>query len=272
MKISIVSGTSPLKRHLELEGYEVEETESNPIVFAGLALGSMGYTEGREAPYVVQRYFKKKWHKQTLVGIPLDFLMNGDLGPQALVGFASRYVVSPKIVELLENEALTVALAESGYEGFVHIGFDLDGNVLHIKACPHELGLYAALEGCPKGIGEFIAKPMETRLLESWAVALLVSRYPFPHADKAVRVTLEGLSPKIEEHFWSWNLARWKRSWSTEGTKIGIATGWGQKLYEACDRSLRTCRAIRCIGMQYRTDTHEIISHKWEELKLRGWV
>ena len=91
MKISIVSGTSPLKRHLELEGYEVEETESNPIVFAGLALGSMGYTEGREAPYVVQRYFKKKWHKQTLLAHSLikDIVFMGC--PRGGIGRRARF-------------------------------------------------------------------------------------------------------------------------------------------------------------------------------------
>ena len=145
------------------------------------------------------------------------------------------------------------------------IALDLEGRVTRLTSGVPWGGLYAVLEGVKGRLAEWFSAP--SRLMESWASALVVSRAPWPYASTSERVFVEGVTHGVERHFWS-SIKGFRQSLYTDSTVIGVATAWSPKLHRSAERVLATAQAILIPNKQYRVDLGESVAVRWAEVAL----
>lgn len=297
MKYHIISSSEivrAISRHLDLEGDEVVEDPGQadfcltatpvidkekkyPKIIGGhldipqQTLPALRYiTSPGPEEFIVFKWFNGEWMDQTLIGIPLVGMMNGDLGKDLSAGLASRYIENDKIYGLFHREELEGMLREMNYTGFVSICVRMNNGsplvvrlILGVPFC----GMLNALEGVSGKLSSFLTDPFNNPLLESWVAGIVLSRFPFPFQIETERVFINGLTPEVEKHFWTFNVGSFRKSFFTESTIIGYATSWSPMLNEANRRTLRTCKTIKVEFKQYRTDLAFMLSRKWAKLK-----
>jgi hypothetical protein len=303
MKIHVIDPQDewrPLKRHLELEGNRfvgIDEADivltsktqdvikipkvSVPIVggytrYQSEALKMMGYipcsSGDTSGDLIFTRWydFEREWHPQINVGIPLDRLMVGGLGPKIDVGYASRYI---KESSIFDRPGLNGLLEALRFRGWVSIEVDSStGGIVQLYTWAHPIGMYNILEGIPGSMSEWFMSPFGVRLTESWVVSVLISRYPFPHSLEGERVVLDGISTSTERHYWLYGPEEFKRSLSTTSTVLGIATGWDRFLARATEFMVDKLNQLNVPDIQYRTDIFDVASRIWKTARENGLV
>ena len=224
--------------------------------------------------FYVSRWLDGELSPQLLLSIPLDHLMNEDLGAECRVGMGARYVQS-QILDELYTPALVSFLTSMPYSGFVTLGLSLvmdtdkPFTLCTIATGLPELCLYNVVEGIKGKVSDFFSG-QSTVLQESWTLSLLLSRAPYPYAMDADRAFIKGLKPDLEKHFFLLDASRYKSSCYTLSTRIGVASAWALSLAEVNRRVLRTLRAISLLGKQYRTDAASALSLVVHGLQGRG--
>ena len=105
------------------------------------ALNAIGIPiEDYETDFFVIKRFSKTFNQQTIVGIPLLKLMNGDLGPKAFMGSCYRFVSDSPLSDLFRSPSLLNALNGMDYDGFVSFSCSFQGKGL-FSITKLELGL-----------------------------------------------------------------------------------------------------------------------------------
>lgn len=236
-------------------------------------------TEKGETSFIVMKWFDEfnGWGSQTSIGIPLNTLMNNNLGPKCLTGLCLRYVSEdscPKLLHFFHKKSLVEFLKKLNHTGFVSAECVFTQSDVDLKSIRTGLlrpAIFATLEGVKCPLSEFFAEP--NYLMESWASSILVSRFPFPAEGQTdERTRIEGIDKEVIKHFWMPFVGNHKKSFFTQSTIIGFATAWSHKLYSSNQRALRTCRAIKVLDQQYRTDLDLIGQKCWASILDRGLV
>ncbi len=215
------------------------------------------------------------WADQTLVGFPIFGMMNQNLGAQENVGFASRYVSESCADVYFENPGLQDTLKQIKYSGFVStlLWCEEDVHIVKIATGIPFLGSFNFVEGVPGKITDFFTDPFGNRLLESWVVSLLLTRFPYPLDKRSERVFIKGLTESVERHFWMLSGQKHRKSTFTDETLVGIATAWAPSLYRAARRAESTCWNLQFPLKQFRTDVDEETKKVWSlasELGIAG--
>jgi hypothetical protein len=268
-----------LVRHLSHEGDEVvpeaEKAElciPDPMELPAALLEGLGsdFDPSLQPTHVVTRWFDgQSFGPQTFVGIPLLRLWNNDLGPPVPCGIAGRFRAPNSEPIFVPPDIVLQYLKESRFTGFVSTKASGKSTLSMQTGVPY-FGLYALLEQINSKISSFFLE--SGRLYESWCCALLVTRYPFPFAHFAPRTALEGLTPELEKHFWTFGATQFRKTLVTEGTVLGVATAWDKthNLYQAVQLAQNTARKIACSDIQFRTDMTECVRKQWEQLVQSG--
>jgi hypothetical protein len=288
MRVLLKGEYEALKRNLIMEGDEVVDDYADLVLspyyddyqsssvkvvggnfrFPDVVVEAMGYVMQDEPEALIAfRWFDEEWWRdQIIVGFPLEFFMDGGLSIRQDTGMACRFVDSPSLRNLFENETLENTLRESRHCGFVTIGLTADLLVKSIQTGVPNRGFFNALEGVQGKITDYIIGK-ESRLLESWTTNLLLTRYPFPFKQVSERVFIRNLTQDIEKHFWLFHGVGHRKSLYTDSTSIGVATSWSPTLSEACRRSIRTLRNIDIPNKQFRMDLVRVAGERWGAVK-----
>ena len=277
-----------IKRRVELEEDDIVEEsddcdllisrkvrESNVPVFGvtvTLPVTALGYqlTDAKIYDVFVTKVFDRNWGEGLYMGIPVRGLMNENCGMAAtsaiwMVGLQDeRNEDIGRLNGLFMQPLLVDTLTHMGYSGFVSIMLSEDGGVFGVQTGMPKLGFCAIAENIKGKLSEFGTQPLEVIVRNSWGLASILSRYPFPFKEGGGDIPLEGLSPAVEKHFWVNRGRRYKGTFYTRETLLGIASAWGLSPNESESRVLRTCRAIEIPLRQYRTD---LVSALWGRLK-----
>jgi len=275
MKVRIIHGETDVQwiaitKQIELEGDtvckegEVDLTldfRAETIPLQGLS--TLGYqTVSAQPDFFISRWFDGAWHPQEFVGVLVSGLMNENLGPEIPAGFGGIY----KRVGEVWKSGLANLLREMKVRNFVTLGLTRDLQVTGFQTGVPFPGLFCMLEGFPCRIVEWFQKPRE--LLESPTISVTMSRYPFPHQGKDEKVSVEGLSPAVQRHFWAPYVNHHRKGHFTESTLVGVATGWAKTFGEANSRALTSCRAIQVPFKQFRTDVGAEVRNLFTQLGL----
>ncbi len=283
MKVALDGRYRILERNIRLEGDEVVPRTAGPDVLLGwpseyvfprAIVESMGFepSEGPPDFYAFRWSDSGEWRDQVLVGFPLRTLMDGDLGPPVEAGMACRFVPRESPAgEAFERRELADALQYLDYRGFVTIGLSIEDLELRLKEVrigwvPY-WGFLNALEGVPGRILEWVANP-DVRLMESWTVSLLLSRWPYPAKQKSERAFIGIPGREAEKHLWLWNVEGHRKSLYTDGTLVGVATAWSPTLSEACRRAIRTLSNVELEGKQFRLDATRTAGDTWGKAQI----
>jgi len=267
MKVKL-TGYKFLKRHLELEGDEIVESgeelhldESIEGPLAKVAIEALGYELSNNPTRfeIIKMYKDGAWSDQTIISFPMNSLMDGELGYPGKHGAVCRYIHH---APFLFTSPISEMLWHMKYRGFVTFSYDMQQQLTGISIGAG-YAFYAILEGVRGKITDVF---FDCRNLESWIAALVVTRYPYPFREESTRLHFD-LSPQFEKHFYFYDLQGFKRSFYTDSTIIGIATGWALNVRELQKRILRTCREQNIPFVQYRRDVHEHVVNTWDALQ-----
>ena len=225
-----------VRDRMDLEGINSEGAEDHVTIddymLPLVAAEALGYDICKEdSDFFISVYFNgSSWEKQVVIFIPIKGMMNGNLGCPVYSGIASRYVEMHKASKWVDNPRLIGYLKELEYEGFVSLGINIKKNrVCFLNLGIPFLGLFNIIEGI-ENVRTFLESP--SRYMESWAVNILVSVYPFPHSlEFEEEVSLLKIEKPARKHIWV----------ISDNTKLCCVTAWGRALYEAGSRALRTC-------------------------------
>ena len=201
------------------------------------------------------------WSDQMVVSIPIYGLMNEGMGADVLSGVALRFIDTSPLQVLFGNELLSETLKQQKHSGFVSIEILDDGTSCGISYGIPNGGNSVILEGCKQRLAEFFTCP--ERLMESWAVGLYITRYPFPSVENTERVHVEGLDRSMHKHFYAPFIQQYRNSFHTDNTMIGLCTSWDKRLIDANKRVLALCNKISVPFKQYRTDLNCAVQHTW---------
>ena len=222
----------------------------------------------------VTRYFDgEKLLTQRGLGIPLVGLCNNDLGPKVPGGCGMRYVGEDVFEDLWTHDLVLNALQEMSFKGFVSISFEVDETYFWlVEVTPHvpSYGLFCLLEGVPVPLSSFFSNPVPTN--ESWVVALLVSRFPYPLPLSKGRTHISGFRNSTLPHLWSPTVVRRREAMWCDANLVGVVTSWDRKLYEASGLSLDRAAELEFPDKMYRTDAQTTIARRWGHLKSLGIV
>ena len=248
----------------------VVDTKGVPFVRVGgrmnqTTIQALGYEKGTEVATVSCWYDRfSLWGKQLILSIPVWGMMNQDLGKRVCTGVGMRYVDESPLKELFLHELLNELLKTQKHTGFVSIGIDVKGNPLSVSyGIPHN-GNLVVLEGCKQRLSEFFSNP--SRLMESWAIGILVSRYPYPMSVSSKRVFVKGIRPATKKHIYTPLVVNERNSFYTDSSVIGLCTAWDKRLIDTNKRALGFCNSLEIPEKQYRTDLNQSIQHTWAEL------
>ena len=186
-----------------------------------------------------------------------------------MTGLGARYVQDEPLHGVFSKGDLEEMLKELRYEGPVSVGAAAgEAGIVSISSTLPHWGLCNILEGTKGRIGEFLAYPFDNPLMESWTVSLLFSRFPYPAKVVEKTARIEGVDRGVENHFWFYpNVRVFKRTYTTEATKIGVASAWGDTLEEANSRAVSTCHVLGLPEKQFRTDGQYSIGAIWGRYK-----
>lgn len=256
----------------EIEGVGAVPIVLRPITIPSPLLEIMGYTVGQDEECFLVRWFdaEEGWADQVIVGFKAKGLMNEDLGARYASACGLRFTDDRSHAERFEHPLVEESLRNSHVKGFVRMGLDAFGSVTSLGTKIKPLLLATILEKVPNGVADHLANGRVSKLHESWAVGLVVSRFPFPFKEQLTLGEIDGITFSAEKHLWL------NRHFS-DGDKIrikegfvGVSTAWGNSLFEANRRALGTCRNLTGVGLQYRTDLAHYGSSRCEELTRAG--
>ncbi len=268
-----------IARHLELEGNTLVERpdaelcvlEENTHTNAGAQRVLSGYTfplsllglplsrPTKDIFYLSSFWHEGKWHPQMLLAIPLQGLMNENLGAAVTSGLCSRYLPRTDEVDMLFSlPSLQEELHRLEHRGFV--SFCLDAHTLRVvniqTGPPTAFGYVNFFEGLRTiPVRTFLTDPFSVRLYENWVISLLVSVWPSPY--KPSEGSTFDLSFSQERRFWTDAQERLKRSFLCTGGVLGVSAGFGYSLMKANQMALATPRELQTPMLQYRTDAHQ---------------
>ena len=205
------------------------------------------------------------WSDQLIVSVPLMGLMDEGKGAVVCTGTALRYIDESPLKDRFDDELLTEILKQQGHTGFVSLGIDSEGAPHSVEFGIPCYGNLVVLEGCRQRLSEFFTNP--SRLLESWAVGLLITRYPFPLKQSASRAFIEGLSRSMRKHLRTPFVTEHRHSFYTDSTIIALATTWDNRLIDANKRAVSLARTLKVEEKQYRTDLNTATQEKWALLQ-----
>lgn len=272
---------SALAHHIVLEGDEiVNERQSSglsiadPLALPKAVLEKMGLESNSSlhGEYWLTRWWEgQEFHEQILCGQTLSTLMNDDLGPDVATGFSGVYIrsiVSDTVRRNFEVDGLRAVLRETNYKGpvsMLYAGEDL----VSVKLGIPSYGLYAQLEGRSGSIARHLSSPVP--FMESWVGALLISRSPFPYPLPVEPEPIEGTTPSTEKHLYLFDHTRFRASFVSYQTKVGVATAWSRRSWADCaERLVFTASQVKISGKQYRTDIVRHFNRGWEKLRHAG--
>lgn len=197
--------------------------------------------------------------------IPLEGLANDNLSAKVVCGSVINPVDTPKLLESQITDALgdlRHMCQSTGYKGFVFIQF-ADTTLTHIGFGLPWWSQYAIFEQIGK---TKISTWMQSggQLLPSWAVASVVSLWPWPEQNRSVKIRgIENIDNELEKHFWACGSVN-KGIMQTAGGVLGVATSWhAVHLHAACSYAQYTCAKVEIEGVQYRTDLNHAFSGAW---------
>lgn len=161
------------------------ERPCDPIVISGL--GFKAHPD-LQTQFTLSLRWDGEWDEQLLLALPVRGTANGNLGPQDVVGWGSRYVDNSKLRVVFESDQVTQLVKQVGQTGFVSFGFAVGAGKCHVTSM--WLGLppfviWNALEGVKGDLGRFYSSPMP-RLYESWVIGTLVHSDDGPAIYQAV--------------------------------------------------------------------------------------
>lgn len=210
--------------------------------------------------FITLRYFDGvNWRPQTLIGVELQHLLSGDLGPLEHAGMALRPVERTKVNEVYDEERFISLLRQCEYRGFVTVRFNLPqdvGDVISIRSV--DLGappytLAHIIEGCKGRTMDYFLTDGEM-LFESWTTSLTLLRWPYPQEATTSNAQVHGLTNDVLKHFWPIDIDMYRKARNTSGCLLGIASAWNEDLRQACNRVLHTLMNIGVDGKFYRVD------------------
>jgi hypothetical protein len=292
MKIAVESNLAliPIKRRLELEGNQVVDlsiaefavtSKPNglrlPSMMSGerfntVAMTELGYkVSDYPADAYVSRWFDCRggFGEKVFLGIPIVGLMDGGKGAGLQVGTVGNYVISAKIEAIFSRPELTALLKELRHSGFVSFWVSSeDGLVTEMETGVPAWGMYNIFEGLTGTLAEFFLDPIGTKLLKSWTVSLVVSRFPYPRDLITPQVcSITGITAEVEKHFWLGDASGFRNSFTTNSTIVGVATGWADTSWRANALVVGTCGNIGVGEVQYRTDGSDAAEIVYSRLK-----
>ena len=264
MKVKL-RGYNTLRRTIELEGDSIVEKDEDLFLdeniegsITTVAAEALGFSFGiGDEAYMVTKRYNSGWDNQTYISYALRTLMNNDLGFPLEVGRAGRYIQDKICCDHFEK--LNSLLDEMNYFGFISLKFNADNNLIDVLFGAG-LALYGMLEGVSGKISSFFKD--SGKILESWSVALVLSRYPYPFKPTCDRLFFD-LPPSVAKHLWFFDLKGFRKGFYTDKTAICIVSAWATSLNEAARRVYRTCQGLDVPLKQYRTDVAPYISNLW---------
>lgn len=264
MRIKL-NGFEFLRDRLMCEGNDIVSTAPDIYLnstadgaFPGAMLEAMGISlnSGPEK-YRLLKFFHEDFSPQTIVALPIVGFMGEGLGLELIAGTACRFVSSEP--DVFMNEVLIDTLKEMNYTGFVYAAY---GEELCSFGLGAEYAFYNILESIEGKLTDFLT--LKDRLLESWTMSVLLSRYPYPFQEKHSNIAFT-VMPQVKKHLHLFNVKKDKNMYYTNSTKLGIACSWATTLSEAEKRVLRTLDGLDIPQKQYRRDLSSSI--KWFEVK-----
>jgi hypothetical protein len=243
---------------LVTHGADLYLNEEADGAFPKAMLDALGITldKGPEI-YRFLKFFNKDFSPQTIVALPLRGLIGEGLGYDTEVGMACRFVSAEP--DIFMNEILIETLQEMNYTGFVYAAYN-------DELCSFGLGagmaFYNVLESIEGTLTDFLN--INDRLLESWTLSILLTRYPYPFKLKANNIAFK-IYPQAYKHMHLWDCQKNKNLFYTNSTKIGVACSWATTLLEAEKRVLRTLDGLEIPQKQYRRDIASSV--RWFEIK-----
>lgn len=208
--------------------------------------------------YRIVKFFNYDFSPQTIVTIPIVGMMQSGLGFPLESGLAARFI--DKEPDIFSSDTLIEVLREMHYVGFVYAAYNTD------KLCSFGLGagmyIYNLLESLEGKLTSFIN--LEDRLLESWTLSVVLSRYPFPFRKSDSELCFK-VTPQAKRHLHLFNTEKNKSMFYTSNTFLGIATSWATTLHEAENRVMRTLDGLDIHAKQYRKDLADSV--QWYKIK-----
>ena len=213
--------------------------------------------------FISFRYFDGvDWRPQTLVGVELQHLLSGDLGPLEHAGMAIRPVERTKVNEVYEEGRFISLLRQCEYRGFVTVRFNLPrevGDVISIRSVDLSAPDYAlahVIEGCKERTMDYFVTE-GARLFDSWTTSLVLYRWPYPQDSHGAVKQLQpvhGLTNDVLKHFWPIDIDMYRKARNTTGGLLGVASAWNEDLRQACNRVIHTLMNLEVEGKFYRVD------------------
>jgi len=210
------------------------------------------------------------WSDQLIILIPIFGVMNEGLGAGVCTGAALRYINHSILQERFSNEVLTGILQKQRHTGFVSIGLSEEGESVDVSYGIPFYGNLIVLEGCKQRLSEFFTN--QVPLMESWAVGLLVTRFPFPAKQSEERIFIEGISRSIQKHLVTPFVESYKHSFYTDSTIVALATTWDLRLVDANKRAVSIARSLLFGEKQFRTDLNSAVQEVWAGLMRRNII
>lgn len=244
--------------------------------FPSSILTGLGIRNSHPADFYLFRWFDRSWRPQTFIGLPLQRLLDRDLGPRVEVGItvrATHHAVDPTF----DRPELVEILSSMNYIGFVSLGVSFEVSPGSGDSVPYAIrsvhlgvpsyGLYAVLEGIRGRRREFFTGE-EPLVQENWLSAYLLSRWPWPFETKLGRADLKGLTDDTSRHLWPLNMSTHRHVSYTDSGEVAVATGWAETISECHRRVLRTLWSIDLENRQFRTDLTSTIMGLWRRVQV----
>lgn len=256
--------------HIGSDGFSIRNS------FSSLQIAQLGFElQSAASPkheYQATKYFKGRFHDQTLVGFPLWGLIDQNKGAPVEAGLVTRSMYISELEDLFLNHSLASTLKENSFHGFVTFSFWLEGDRFHLSrlelSIPY-LGMFNFFE-CVRGpIGEFLCSDSPDHVHETWVCNLHLSRHPWPELHQSSRLEILNLGSNIEKHFWHFDLEQvpGTQDFFTNSTLVGCATSYNQDLSKACSLAETTCKVLHLPHAQFRTDAEVDTLHKLKRLE-----
>ena len=220
----------------------------------------------KEGIAFVSKWFDRfnGWSEQMIVSIPIYGMMNEGMGAPVLTGVALRFIDNSPLQELFLNDLLEETLRQQKHTGFISINITEMGHPCGISYGIPNGGNLVILEGCKQRLAEFFTCP--ERLMESWAVGLFMTRYPYPFTHQTENVHVDGLDRSMNKHIYTPFIKQYRNSYHTDNTMIALCTSWDKRLIDANKRALGLCNKISVPLKQHRTDLNCSVQHIWARL------
>jgi len=211
----------------------------------------------------------KAWLPGELAGVFAFGTQPGGTGAPCVSAAASRTVERTDLgAEVWDCADLRTVLRGAEFRGLVFALTTSHGDVVDVTPYPPAGALCAALEGVQGELDAWLEHP--TVLLKSWAVSLVVSRFPWPN-ETNTPVGIGLLEQRVLRHFWS-PADGLDGTVLTSDTLLGWATAWSDHLGNAVSRAGVTAHAVHAPGLQYRLGAGRDLLNAWAEFKNAGMV